>query len=367
MLSPEENFKPLSNRDLLITYNSEIRALDRMAMQIDVANILPGFCNYSELLSLAHSPDSPFATISDFSKTGRIVNVARGSARVQLLFSAAQLAACSILLEGHHVDFVRLESGMLAPDMEASLQHMLENKPGMAQDVMQKLIGMDAVRTIQVLRLAGLISRKSEDMYQLGLGAATGNKDIHYVHTEPIVNSLPGKSGLRIGFGAHERRVANIIISDLDQRHSSLYRQYGEDGTCSVSGYIGDTFEVLEKLDEQGIRKRNLVTMLRIEPAMIPDIDGFLGRLCPLLEEGADFVLSIGAGNSPEAYKQRIETVEQLFNRLGELGLEPIVFRLHLGGSVMQQASSLQFGNASTASYEILYCKMHAYLLSKAG
>ena len=365
MLSPEKNFKPLSEPDLRTTFLSEIKALDRVAGQVDIGDILAGFADYKHLLEQAGTPDSPFAEISDFSNTRRIVSVTSGLARIQSLFAAAHLAACSILLEGIQIDLVRLESGKLARDMEAYLQNLLERNPQAIQHVMQKLIGMDAVRTIQMLRLAGLISRKTEDICQLGLGAATGNKDVHYVHTEPLINSLPGKNGLKVGFGALKKSGANIIISDLDQRHAPLYKYYAEDSSSAVSGFIGDTYGVLDMLKEQGVRKSNLITMLRIEPAMIPDINGFLRRLRPVLAEGADFVLSIGAGDSPEAYKQRIDKVEQLFGRLEEMGLEPVIFRLHLGGGVMQQAASLQFGNASTASYEILYCRMHLDSLNK--
>jgi len=357
MLSPAENFKPLSDKDLILAYTSEIRALDRMSARLDTESILARFAGYKDLLKLVGSEKSSFLYLPSISGEAREVSIADSSQDVQELFAAAHIAACSVLLEGMEIDLSVLVSGMAEQEMCAYMQEQLRSNPKVAFDVMQRLVGMDAMRAIQLLRLSGLVTRDYREIRQLGLGAATGRKDIYYVHMEPVVNSLPGRQGVRISFSTKAYNAADIIISDLDERHAPLYREYARSGD-SISGIIGDTNQVLEEILEKGARKRNLVTMLRIEPAMIPDINDFLAKLSPILEDEVDFILTIGAGNSPEAYKQRIGKICSLYNKFRELGMMTVIFKLHLGGSVMQQASSLQFGNAATASYEILYCKI---------
>ncbi len=125
-----------------------------------------------------------------------------------------------------------------------------------------------------------------------------------------------------------------------------------------MSGYVGDTHEVLKQLSESDIRKRNLVTALRIEPAMIPDAGELLRHLCPIIDDDCDFILSIGAGDTPDAYQRRLDVVKDMFARLEEAQLKPVLFKLHLGGNIQQQGASIQFGSIGTSSYEILYCRL---------
>jgi hypothetical protein len=226
-------------------------------------------------------------------------------------------------------------------------------------------MGMDAVRVIQLLRAFGLITCKSGEMHQLGLGASTGEKDIHYVHTGPSVAIVPSADGLMITFASTRDRVADIVINDLDPRYEDQYKRFAKDPLSPVTGYVCDTVELLEILAKSNIPKRNLVTLLRIEPSIIPDSREFLRRLHPTLDESCDLVLTMGLGDSAKAYQQRIDVVTSMFNNLDEIGLEPVLFRLHLGGSVAQQASSLQFGNPSSASFEILYCRLDLKVLKK--
>jgi len=106
--------------------------------------------------------------------------------------------------------------------------------------------------------------------------------------------------------------------------------------------------------------------MLRIEPSMISDTTELLKGLAPLVDENCDFVFSIGAGDSLDAYQKRIDVTKNLFDDLSSAKLQPVLFQLHHGGSAMEQGQSLQFGSVAASSYEILYCKLSAKTLKKA-
>lgn len=231
---------------------------------------------------------------------------------------------------------------------------------------MQRLVGMDAVRTMQLLRFAGIFLRPDNECVQLGLGAATGNKDIHFAHAQPACQLLSAGNDRTILFNYRSIHPRDVIISDLDPRHQKLYDKLEALEETNARGYVSDTFRLLDKLAESNGIKRNLVTMLRIEPAMIPDAHRFLGKLARIIDDGCDLVISIGAGDSPTAYHQRIEKISEIHGLLTETGLKPTLFKLHMGGTIMQQAASLQFGNAATASYEILHCKLNPGILSNA-
>ena len=98
---------------------------------------------------------------------------------------------------------------------------------------------------------------------------------------------------------------------------------------------------------------------------MIPDAGELLQHLCPIIDDDCDFILSIGAGDTPDAYQRRLNVVNDMFAKLEEAQLEPVLFRLHLGGSVQQQGSSIQFGSIAASSYEILYCRLNREALAK--
>jgi len=366
MLSPEKNFKPLSDKELETTYLAEIRALDRVTKLPGFMRLLDYFQDYQAFLNTRMRPPSPIESILATPRGGRIIEIANAPEEISQLFGTAHLAACSVLLEGTQINLGKLRSSNLIAEMKQLLAQTLQTDPSQSYRLMPKLVAMDAVRTFQLLRIAGLLTRPSKEMFQLGLGAAGGTKDIYSVHTEPAIYSFPGAEGQIIGFGYTEGHAADTVISDLDPRHTVIYEKFAQDKNLPVTGYISDTFELLETLQTKNTHKRNLITMLRIEPAMIPDCAGLLRRLSPIIDEDCDFILSIGAGDSPDAYELRIEVVADMFEKLERVGLKPVLFRLHLGGNVMQQASSLQFGNAATASYEILYCKISRKKLEKA-
>ena len=359
MLSPEQNFRPLSNTDLETTYMAEIRALDAVTKLPDFQEILGDILNYRTFLESRRQDVGTVDEILEATTGGKsIIEASRMSPAARRIISTAHLAASSILLENFRFSLKKLGSDQLVTEMQEYITSPRATEPGNALSIMQKLHGMDAVRIMQLQRIFGFVTRKSEEMLQLGIGSANGSKDIDYAHTEPFNFLETGSDGDEIKFSCLKRKAADIIISDLDPRYATLYQKFLMDPSSGISGYVSDVYDLLDWLAEKSIPKRNLVTMFRVEPAMLPDIGGFFRRLQAIMAESCDLVLSIGAGDSPEAYSERVGLISDMYDYLGEAGFKPVLTRLHLGGTVMQQAASLQFGNAATASYEILYCRL---------
>jgi hypothetical protein len=96
---------------------------------------------------------------------------------------------------------------------------------------------------------------------------------------------------------------------------------------------------------------------LNIEPAMILRATELLNGLQPVIDEGFDFIFSIGAGDSEQAYQNRIDITSVIFHTLDVICLKQVIFRLHQGRLANKQAGSLQYGSAAVSSIEILHYK----------
>ena len=92
---------------------------------------------------------------------------------------------------------------------------------------------------------------------------------------------------------------------------------------------------------------------------MIPDSAGFLQRLTSIIDTECDFVLSIGSCDNPEEYKKRINVITDLFIKLQDAELTPVLFKFQDDGDALSQLRSLTLGNSSTSSYETLFCKLN--------
>jgi hypothetical protein len=105
------------------------------------------------------------------------------------------------------------------------------------------------------------------------------------------------------------------------------------------------------------LHKRNHISTLNIEPAMILRATELLNGLQPVIDEGFDFIFSIGAGVSEQAHQNRIDITPVIFLTLDDLCLKQVIFRLHQGRSANKQAGGLQYGRAAASSIEILHYK----------
>ncbi|WP_297527141.1 hypothetical protein [Thiohalobacter sp.] len=356
MLSPERNFM-LSGGALKTALASELDGLRRAAKRPDYRSNLALLETYiDDMDSVAQG--APFSRLDGMPRNTRIIDFPKAQPKIKSRLFFSHIAACIVLLEHHTLSPEELRVGITNHKANQILD-LAERNPEVRRNLMQRLTGMDAVRTNMLLRALGLITRKPSAIRQLGLGVASGAKDIRFFHLYPILaRQATSEDHYLYTLNTIHQAAHDIVINDLDPRHEAAFKNYEKLGSPAVKGYICDTQEALVRLAEDDIPKRNLVTMLRMEPAMIRDSREFLRHLSRTIERDCDFVFTIGSGDNPDAYRHRVRRISDLFEKFDAAGLDPVLIRLHKGGTIMQQARSLQFGSGAAASYEILYCRL---------
>ncbi len=361
----DTNYAALNRDQLISCFMAEIDQFASASTSAEFQTILTYFKNYKKFLREKIQLKNPMPSILDATNGKRILSVSDLNHSMRNKFHAAHIAACCVLFKDE-----RYVANMLNSDdvHNYALKHISSPKQSENKkliELTQRINAIDSVRMIHLLRILGLVKRPSSKMYQLGLGAAAGIKDIYYLHTSPKVLSGKGGNFSTIKFDYSHQPAADVILFDFDPRFQSTYSQYEEDPEKSVSGYVGETMDLLQNLSDMNITKRNLITMLRVEPAMIPDTGEFLRNLYPVIDTSCDLIFSVGSGDTPETYQNRIDLTASLFNDLNKAGLSPVLIKLHQGGTLMEQATSLQYGSLVASSYEIIYCNLDSEKLRK--
>ncbi len=361
----DTNYASVTGDQLTSSYIAEVDQFAKVTTLTEFKTILSYFSNYKKFLREKIRPRDPMPAIIDATNGNRILSVKDLNKTMRYKFYAAQVAACCVLFKGEQYVNDMLNSQNIHDSAMNYITSIKQSGSGKSKDIMQRINALDSVRMIHLLRILGLLQRPSSKMYQLGLGAAAGIKDIYYVHAMPKITREKRNGINTLKFNYSQQSAADVILFDFDPRFKSTYDQYSRDPGLSVSGYIGETMDLLKIIANKDIKKRNLITMLRVEPAMIPDSSEFLRHLHPVIDKSCDLVLSIGSGDTAEAYKNRIDLMESMFNDLNKAGLSPVLIKLHNGGTLMEQASSLQSGSPIASSYEIIYCSLDPVKLCK--
>lgn len=354
----DSNYTGVDKNLLVSSFMSEIDQFAKVSTLTEFKTILAHFKNYKKFIRDKVLSKNPMPPILDASDGERILYVKDLNHAMRIKFNAAHIAACCVLFKDQQYVTDMLNSNDIHNyAMNYVSSPTLSEK--ISNDILQRINALDSVRMIHLLRLLGLLKRPSSKMYQLGLGASAGTKDIYYVHTQPKITPSKDPGHRALKFDYSYQPAADVILFDFDPRFTKTYTQYGNDKERSVSGYIGETMDLLKELAHKKIVKRNLVTMIRAEPAMIPSTSEFLRNLYPVIDKSCDLVLSIGSGDTAEAYKNRIDLMASMFDDLNKAGLSPVLIKLHHGGSLMEQATSLQYGSPIASSYEIIYCSLN--------
>ncbi len=125
---------------------------------------------------------------------------------------------------------------------------------------------------------------------------------------------------------------------------------------------IDDVTHAMDTLPEvlagNGRGLRNFIAALRTDHLMLPDVEGFLQRLSLIIEQTADLIITIGAGYTTDEFRGRVTKMDEIFDSLREKNLSPIRIILHGDGTFEEQRNNPGFGQISTSTYEIIYCKL---------
>ncbi len=352
----------IPQKKLISDYMREIDALNR-AMKLDnFSEIMANVENYTQTLQLAADND-PIKHLSRASKGKFILSVAEMTPYSRSLFYSAHLAACCNLLR----EKTLLQSEFVA-DTFAALALKNISQP-IQMDAIQQIYNllhtMDGMRTMQLLRLAGLVTRPSHEMLQLALGVGSALKDIHYLHALPFLERQQTIHGEALNFNIVNFNVGHIIISDSDPRYQHHFSLFSEQDTPPVLAFNLDSEKTFAELLKRDIQKRNLITLIRVDHHMIPAPKDFIQQLLPFIDDDCDFVISIGSGDTIDEYRGRTKLIKALFELLKKAKLCPVLFKLHGNGPLQKQWASLRLGSASASTYQILHCKLKRSELEK--
>ncbi len=339
-------------------YLAEIREATKAMRLPEFKTILERLTDYPAYAASRKHFSDPFAPIIRESKNSCVIDLTKPKPESRLAIYTAQLASVCVLVEG-----ANLPRADFAPNSFTQLvsQHLESLRRQPAEVLRQqniKLHTMDTMRSQQLLRAFGLFTPDPDTTYQLSLGAGNGLKDAFFLHAEPWVRITGQGSQELISLGVERRWSKHIVLTDSDPEYSDHYIELNNREFPDIDAYNEKTENLLSRLPDKGFDTRNLVTALRFEHRMFPDVPGFLAQLAPCLSEGCDFIASVGAGDTIQDFVGRTEKIAEFFKVLKSLGLQPVVFRFHGPGKPLKQWKSIRFGGPSAATYQLLYCKL---------
>ena len=178
-----------------VEYLAEIRELARVVERPDFDEILTHLTAYPEYLDSRRFDGASSAVLVNDVAEKRIFDISTTHPQVLKAFAMAQLAACCHLLHGSKVDRQQLSRGVL----EAMAGQFVNSLYGKPEDYLRRITGkfhiMDAIRTMQLLRALGLVTRKASEFHQLGIGTAEGTRDVLGSHVLPSIQRLSDGNG----------------------------------------------------------------------------------------------------------------------------------------------------------------------------
>lgn len=361
--------------ELLRGYELEAEGLATVAESTNFSDILARFSNYETFLAEKHQPGTKL--VSKLSKSTGIINTSAASPTLRDIFYTAHIAACCDLFNGSLVPATFLNHGNIASWINEVLKPYREADDTQLEQLSSRLHSMDAVRTMNIVRCMGLVTRTPDSMHQLSLGAGPATKDIRSIHLTPqaslqtTAHTIAGeKSAMQLSMHVHENKPADIIITDSDPQREEQYRLLNDSNTNNLLAINRDTNETLQDLPDilkqKNMPPRNLVIALRIDHRMIPNVQQFLGLISMSIDSAADLIVTMGSGFNIDDFRGRTGVIMELFESLKRSGLTPVLIKLHGSGHLEEQRNSPSFGLSNITTYEILYCKLKKKKLEKS-
>ena len=358
MMSTRERMDTIPYERFRAEYLSEIRQGTR-AMQLPEFNIIlermTDYITYAKSRTGISDPLSPIVRESNGSC---VIDLTGPGPESRLALYTAQMAAVCVLVEGANLpraEFVpQAFTQLVTRHLDSLRGQPMEN----LRPQNTRLHTMDTMRTQQLLRAFGLFKPDPEQTYQLGLGAGNGLRDAYFVHAEPWIRATVQGGREFISLGVERRWSKHLVLTDSDPEYSDHYITLNNREFPDIDAYNEETDAVLNRFPDTGIRGRNLVTAIRFDHRMFPDVPGFLSLLTPCLKEECDFIVSVGAGDSIEDFIGRIEKIAEFSRVLKDAGLQPVIFKFHGPGTAIKQWKTIQFGGPSATTYQMLYCKL---------
>jgi len=246
--------------------------------------------------------------------------------------------------------------------VEHNLSHL--QKAGYEQLATEysKLSLLDAAFVIQLLKQMGLIPVQLNTTHLISFGAAHAQKELYATQLEPAIDSRSGSGEqLLVRFSVNSAIPEHSIFIDNASCWKAYYDELNAKQGDKIYAINNDMHAELKALPasfkSKGLRLRDLVTIWMLDDKMLPDINSFFSGLSYIITNGADFVVTISAEGTEDAFLSRQLKIIELYDYLKKRDMSPV--RIALNNN---KKSSL-FGELKFASFEVLHCKLNPKLL----
>jgi len=329
-------------------------------------SMLHDFADYESFLSDRNKQINSKKFIKKISKGSNIVYGNTVDTELRKIFYYAHLAACCELFNGWVLPLNSLSRETIHALVEKSLYPIKDTASSdMLSEIQSRIHKSDVVRTIQILRLMGLLTSNSVVQRQLSVAAGNAQRELDGVHMVPEIRHQKNIIGNNIGaieFSKIISRPEKVVLIDNAPAFKELYQKLNTDHADWVLALNEDADSAIKKISDLILDKKmkpcNLIAGIRIDHEIVPDVACFFKQLVPVLDSVADLIISVGAGHTVKEFEGRINLMSAMFDFLKNKGMEPVKIVLHGSGNVEEQRSTPLFASGPTTTYEILYCKI---------
>ncbi len=351
-------------------YQAEIESLTHVAASKQFAAIVNYLANYA---SLVQNPEQAgFGRhLLDRYPNQRSLNVGDTDKKLEEVFSIALLASCMYLFEGEEIRLAEIGKPQLARLAEQSIKTHMAGNPKNLGKLAHRLHNTDAIRTMHILKLLGLLCTDPTRTTQLSLGSGHGSRDLISIHQLPGELPTDPKApnhDRTLHFLSHSPDPQDVILVDNDPGFGEFFEQISKNSNGKILAINKDTDIALqliaEKQKQNILAPRNLVVAFRIDHRMLPDVPAFFDAITSVISPQADFIMSMGAGHDESEFLGRTNKIQEIRSFLVACGHSPTHICLHQGKTLAERRQRPAFGGISFATHEILYCKLDRKNLS---
>ena len=345
-------------------YSYELKTLIRLFQSEICANIIPLFSNYESFLSEKRSVILG-KNILQLLTCDNLIDANIQSPISNKLFACANLAASCGIFNGWSIPLNTVNINKSDQYLTMAISGAIKTQPNLGQNMADRLNNGDTIRVIQILKLLGLLTTEPV-LFQLSTGSSIGIRDRMATHVTPhisinhVINNTPVKLST---IQSHEH---NIVLIDNDVNIKSVYEELNSSQrnvyALNKDVYIG-LDEVAELVANNALKPRTLITAYRLEPRAYTDISRYISSIGRVIASQADFLTTIGSGDTDEEFNDRKRVINALYEDLLNRGMSPVRIRMYIGETIQQQRFNPLFGLNQYASYEILYCKLEKHLI----
>ncbi|HED14289.1 MAG TPA: hypothetical protein ENI62_11670 [Gammaproteobacteria bacterium] len=351
---------------LIKEYSAHAAGLGAIAESGAFARLEGSFLDYPRYLKSRFHKLSSKRLLMQISAGSPVIGVNNASPELREIFYLAHIAVCCELFKDVSIPAEALNQAGMRAVCDNIVKLFLKDGTSLLQGT-QRLQFADAMRTMQILRLLGLVTLSTPSARQLSFACGNADREIYGVHSTPRIYRETGAGGL--AFSTQWKAPQHIALIDNApqfKNHFDMLNSSHRDWLYAMNKGLNEALaELGGKINNTGhsFRPRNLVAGLRIDHLMFPDVAAFFASIAPLLQPASDLVITVGAGHTLEEFEGRINKIKEMSNYLSGLGLEPVRIKLYTGDTLQERRSGPNFGVLAYTTYEILYCRLRRRLL----